>query len=104
VQPFEGTLSSFLLEDKYRHNTVTDEQTVFKTPAEAAVHHYDYVVCAHKAIDQDAVFVALKPVVDETTTVVIIQNGVGNEPPFREAFPDSSIITCVVRTSPTLEE
>lgn len=57
----------------------------------------DYVVCAHKAIDQDEVAGQLKPVVDPSrTTIVIIQNGVGNEEPFRKQFPLNSIITCVV--------
>lgn len=57
----------------------------------------DYVVCAHKAIDQDHVAAQLQPVVDPSrTTIVIIQNGVGNEEPFRKQFPQNSIITCVV--------
>ncbi|GAD99661.1 hypothetical protein PVAR5_8384 [Paecilomyces variotii No. 5] len=74
---------------------------VFRTPAEAGGPRYDYVVCAHKAVDQEKALVALKPVIDENTTVVIIQNGVGNEEPFREAFPNSSIITCVTWTGAT---
>lgn len=57
----------------------------------------DYIVCAHKAIDQDQVAVELGPVVTEKSTIVIIQNGVGNEEPFRKQFPDASILTCVVR-------
>ncbi|KAJ3561225.1 hypothetical protein NPX13_g9031 [Xylaria arbuscula] len=68
---------------------------VVKTPAEAG-STFDYVVCAHKAIDQAAVPRQLAPVVDEEkTTIVIIQNGVGNEEPFREAFPDATILSCV---------
>ncbi|KAB8274508.1 FMN-dependent dehydrogenase-domain-containing protein [Aspergillus minisclerotigenes] len=56
---------------------------------------FDYVVCAHKAIDQEAVVTRLQPAINEKTTIVIIQNGVGNEEPFRNTFPMSSIITCV---------
>ncbi|KAI1419282.1 2-dehydropantoate 2-reductase [Xylaria sp. FL1777] len=68
---------------------------VVKTPAEAE-STFDYIVCAHKAIDQASVPRQLAPVVDETqTTIVIIQNGVGNEEPFREAFPGASILSCV---------
>ncbi|KAJ5659910.1 hypothetical protein N7507_006361 [Penicillium longicatenatum] len=67
---------------------------VVKSPAEASP--VDYVVCAHKAIDQENVAAQLKPVVDEgRTTFVIIQNGVGNEVPFRNQFPGCSILTCV---------
>lgn len=57
----------------------------------------DYIVCAHKAIDQDGVAAQLQPVVDDTrSAIVIIQNGVGNEEPFRKRFPQCSILTCVV--------
>lgn len=68
---------------------------MIKSPSEASA--VDYVVCAHKAIDQEKVAVQLQPVVDQNrTTIVIIQNGVGNEEAFREQFPGSSILTCVV--------
>lgn len=60
----------------------------------------DYVVCAHKAIDQEEVAAQLKPVVDPSrTTIVVIQNGVGNEEPFRKQFPHNSILTCVVSSA-----
>jgi ketopantoate reductase len=69
---------------------------VVKSPAEAT-GMYDYVVCAHKAIDQDSVPEKLSSIVDRRrTTLVIIQNGVGNEEPFRNAFSECTIITCVV--------
>jgi ketopantoate reductase len=77
-------------------NSLTD--TVVRSPAEAGP--VDYVVCAHKAIDQEDVAKRLAPVVDqERTTIVIIQNGVGNEEAFRNQFPKSSILTCVVSSS-----
>lgn len=61
---------------------------------------FDYIVCAHKAITQDAVPAQIAPAVDEDrSTIVIIQNGVGNEVPFRSAFPHATIISCVVRCS-----
>lgn len=68
---------------------------MIKSLAEASP--VDYVVCAHKAIDQDEVAAKLQPVVDQSkTTIVIIQNGVGNEEAFRKQFPQCSILTCVV--------
>lgn len=77
-----------------KHTTIPEK--VIKTPAEAG-QTFDYVVCAHKAIDQDAAVTALTPAIDENkTTVVIIQNGVGNEEPFRNKWPKVTIITCVV--------
>ncbi|OQV03475.1 hypothetical protein CLAIMM_08515 isoform 2 [Cladophialophora immunda] len=68
---------------------------VVRTPAEAG-ETYDYIVCAHKAIDQASNTKQLAPAVDESKTcIVIIQNGVGNEDPFREAFPKCAILSCV---------
>jgi len=67
---------------------------VVKTPGEAQ-QTFDYAVCAHKAIGQSSVPAKLAPCVDANTTFVIIQNGVGNEEPFRNAFPENTIITCV---------
>lgn len=64
---------------------------VVRSPAEASP--VDYVICAHKAIDQEKVVATLLPVVDQSrTTLVIIQNGVGNEEAFRKQFPRCSII------------
>ena len=37
----------------------------------------------------------LKSAVNDQTTFVIIQNGVGNEEPFRTTFPNNTIISCV---------
>lgn len=74
-------------------------RTVVKTAAEAG-ETYDYVVLAHKAIDQSSVPERIAPAIDENkTTIVIIQNGVGNEEPFRKAFPKNAILSCVVRFS-----
>ena len=61
-------------------------------------------MCANKAINQNSVPEKLRPVIDgKDTTLVIIQNGVGNEEPFREAFPENTILTCVACFTPTPE-
>ncbi|KAL1953775.1 hypothetical protein VTO42DRAFT_2272 [Malbranchea cinnamomea] len=68
---------------------------VVKTPAESG-QIFDYIVCCHKAVNHDSVPGQFAAVVDATrTTFVIIQNGVGNEEPFRNAFPECSILSCV---------
>ncbi|KAL4986551.1 ketopantoate reductase PanE/ApbA-domain-containing protein [Aspergillus falconensis] len=69
---------------------------VIRTPSEASGTHFDYVVCAHKAVDPHGAVIPLGPVVDETTTIVVLQNGVGNEDPFRERWPGVTIISGVV--------
>ncbi|KIW87385.1 uncharacterized protein Z519_12021 [Cladophialophora bantiana CBS 173.52] len=68
---------------------------VVRTPAEAG-ETYDYIVCTNKAIDQASTAKQLAPAVDESKTCIVpIQNGVGNEDPFREAFPKCVILSCV---------
>lgn len=65
--------------------------------AEEAGQTFDYIVCCHKAITQDTVPEQIAAGVDEKkTTIVIIQNGVGNEEPFRNRFPTTTILSCVV--------
>ncbi|KAJ5489776.1 hypothetical protein N7539_004666 [Penicillium diatomitis] len=67
-----------------------------KSPDEAST--MDYIICANKAIDQHRVPAVLKPAVDpDRTSIVIIQNGVGNEEVFREQYPRNLIITCVLK-------
>lgn len=63
---------------------------------------YDYVICAHKALQQDAAVGDIQPLIKPQTTIVIAQNGVGNEDPFRERYPENSIISCAVSTQLTL--
>lgn len=59
---------------------------------------YDYIVCAHKAITPGLDPNDFRSVANMDTTFVILQNGVGNEEPFRQSFPYSTIISCVVST------
>ncbi|KAF2213889.1 hypothetical protein CERZMDRAFT_38412 [Cercospora zeae-maydis SCOH1-5] len=59
---------------------------------------FDYIACAHKAINHDTVPPLFKSVANDQTTFVIIQNGVGNEEPFRLVFPSNTIISCVTWT------
>ncbi|EME84678.1 uncharacterized protein MYCFIDRAFT_173622 [Pseudocercospora fijiensis CIRAD86] len=73
---------------------------VFKSPSDADFK-FDYIVCAHKAIKPASFPPLFKSVADQKTTFVIIQNGVGNEEPFREVFPSSTIISCVCWTGAT---
>jgi ketopantoate reductase len=71
---------------------------VLRAPEEAQ-QTYDYVVCVHKAVNTDAVLKQLVSVIDEEKTVIaLMQNGVGNEDPFRAAFPGCTIISGVVST------
>ena len=81
--------------------SLTETLAVLKNPADSSVK-FDYIVCAHKAVNPDRVPPLLKPCVDDNTTFVIIQNGVGNEEPFRDTFPRNSILSCVTWVCITL--
>ncbi|KAI1751378.1 2-dehydropantoate 2-reductase [Xylaria castorea] len=93
---YDAVRSNGLTISSENHGTHTVRPfKVVKTPAEAQCT-FDYIVCAHKAINQASVPKQLAPVVDEKkSTIVIIQNGVGNEEAFRQAFPGASILSCV---------
>jgi ketopantoate reductase len=79
---------------------------VYRSPDEAG-HTFDYIVCAHKAIDPSAIPPIFHSVADTYTTFVVMQNGVGNEDPFRASYPKCTIISGVIwvgatQTSPGL--
>ena len=69
---------------------------VYRTPSEAAPTKFDYIVCAHKAVNPSSTPPLFKDVADENTTFAIMQNGVGNEEPFRREYPKCTIISGVV--------
>jgi ketopantoate reductase len=67
-----------------------------KTPGEAG-HAFDFIVCCNKATSLDYTAEQFAPVVDQDrTTIVLMQNGVGNEDPFHKRFPKCSILSGVV--------
>jgi 2-dehydropantoate 2-reductase len=74
---------------------------VYRDTAEAAASEsFDYVLCASKAF-LDAVpslSEQLAPVVGPGTTIVLLQNGAGNEAPLHASFPSTPIISAVVWT------
>ncbi|KAJ4026029.1 hypothetical protein NW761_010563 [Fusarium oxysporum] len=67
---------------------------VFRTVAEAG-QKFDFIICTNKAVDQLSTAADIAPGVGNDTSIVIIQNGVGNEDAFREKFPSATIISCV---------
>lgn len=69
--------------------------TVLRSVSDAE-QKFDFIVCTNKAVDQASSAADIAPGVGDNTTIVIIQNGVGNEDAFRERFPNVTIISCVV--------
>lgn len=68
--------------------------------AAASGKTFDYVLCANKAFLDSTPSLAdiLRPVISENTSIVLLQNGAGNEEPLHAAFPDTTIISAVVWT------
>ncbi|KAL4741086.1 ketopantoate reductase PanE/ApbA-domain-containing protein [Aspergillus similis] len=94
---YDAVLKNGISIDSKNHGKHTFRpDRVIRTPSDVAGSHFDYIVCAHKAFDPQGAIIPLDPVVDETTTIVVLQNGVGNEDPFRERWPGVTIISGVV--------
>ncbi|KAF5654613.1 galactonate dehydratase [Fusarium sp. NRRL 25303] len=72
----------------------TEPWQFFRTVAEAG-QKFDFIICTNKAVDQLSTAADIAPGVGDNTSIVIIQNGVGNEDAFREKFPSATIISCV---------
>lgn len=74
-----------------------------KTPGDAELQDvkFDFIVCTNKAINMvPSASEQIAPAVSKDTTIVVIQNGVGNADQFRERFPNNVVLSAVV--SPTL--
>jgi ketopantoate reductase len=74
---------------------------VYKSPADAAASGaFDYVLCANKALlsATPSLEETIAPAVSANTSIVLLQNGVGNEEPLHKAFPGNTIISAVVWT------
>ncbi|SPN99027.1 uncharacterized protein DNG_02066 [Cephalotrichum gorgonifer] len=76
--------------------------SVFPSPDHAAAaakkdgHGWDYVVVTTKALpDRGDGSALISPVVGPATVIVIIQNGVGVEAPYRTRFPPNPIVSAV---------
>ncbi|KAK5726431.1 hypothetical protein LTR17_012757 [Elasticomyces elasticus] len=71
--------------------------TVVRTPAEAAqAGPYDFVVVCTKALPEPKTAKVIAPAVTKGTCIVLIQNGIGIEDEYAEAFPENPIISCAV--------
>ncbi|KAI6878510.1 hypothetical protein KC318_g17259, partial [Hortaea werneckii] len=77
------------IESQNHGNQTVKIDQVLKSPSESRIK-FDYIVCAHKAVNPDKIPPLFQSCVDANTTFVIIQNGVGNEEPFRTLFPQNS--------------
>ncbi|KAF5620148.1 2-dehydropantoate 2-reductase [Fusarium sp. NRRL 52700] len=92
---FEAVSASGISIDSQNHGKHhVKPHKVFRTVAEAG-QKFDFIICTNKAVDQLSTAADIAPGVGDNTSIVIIQNGVGNEDAFREKFPSATIISCV---------
>ena len=96
--------------DKFGKNIKVRPDHVVGSPAEAAIlglGPFDFVVVSTKALpgQKPSTPEIIRPAVidrkpmsswDDTTTIVLIQNGIGIEDEYAAAFPHNTIISCVV--------
>ncbi|KIY53911.1 2-dehydropantoate 2-reductase [Fistulina hepatica ATCC 64428] len=69
---------------------------VVRSPQDVGDATFTYVVCTNKAIAMSPSWSELiAPAVSKDTTIVLIQNGVGNEEEFRARFPQNTILSGV---------
>lgn len=75
-------------------------QAVYPSVEAAAATTWDLVIVATKALSMDPASVAyLAPVVRDTATLVLMQNGVDIEAPYRHQFPHTPIVSAVTIVS-----
>ncbi|WVQ77424.1 hypothetical protein IAR50_007110 [Cryptococcus sp. DSM 104548] len=75
---------------------------VWKSTDEAAASgaEFSYILCANKALLDASPSLSdhLRPITTPSTSIVLLQNGVGAEAPLHKSFPDNTIISAVVWT------
>ncbi|CEJ90356.1 hypothetical protein VHEMI06146 [[Torrubiella] hemipterigena] len=66
---------------------------------------FDYVVCAtkNKPQEEHALMRSLEPLLSKDTTLVLIQNGVEIEHPFRRAFPNHTLLSSICFASCSMQ-
>lgn len=68
---------------------------VISSPSDSTKSAFAYIILTNKAIAPSSIPPLFSPVISNETTFAIIQNGVGNEEPFRAFYPSNTIISCV---------
>ncbi|KAH8834865.1 2-dehydropantoate 2-reductase [Flagelloscypha sp. PMI_526] len=74
-----------------------------KTPADMSIRDikFSYVICANKAVVTTDLPVSeqIAPAVSSDSTIILIQNGVGNDAEFRTRFPGNTVLSGVTWVS-----
>ncbi|KAI5479133.1 hypothetical protein MNV49_003993 [Pseudohyphozyma bogoriensis] len=84
--------------EKYGNQPGLKFARAVKTPADESIKgvKFDYIVCCNKAIGMSpTASEQIAPAVSENTTILVIQNGVGNGDEFKERFPNNVVLSAV---------
>ncbi|WVN87225.1 uncharacterized protein L203_102402 [Cryptococcus depauperatus CBS 7841] len=91
-----------LVSPKFGNHDSLNFAGVWRSTEEAAASgvEFSYILCASKALLDSKPLLSdyLRPIVKPSTSIVLLQNGVGAEDPLHESFPDNTIISAVVWT------
>lgn len=87
------------------HQILWQPKHCFPSISDVANNDYHYIVITTKATDNEAVASELKRIKKPKKALVIIQNGIDIELPFKTLFPDTTILSalafvCVTKTGP----
>ncbi|WVQ83440.1 hypothetical protein IAT38_005581 [Cryptococcus sp. DSM 104549] len=91
-----------LVSNKFGNHEGLQFAGVWKSTADAAASgaKFSHVLCANKALldAKPSLSDHLSPVISPSTSIVLLQNGVGAEAPLHASFPGNTIISAVVWT------
>jgi 2-dehydropantoate 2-reductase len=90
--------NGFTINSNIWGDNVNVKPVVTKSIASAAEHGpFDYVLVTSKDVPTTpAVPEMLKPIIAPETAIVLIQNGIGIEKPWKKVYPSNPLMSCVV--------
>ncbi|KAK7753430.1 hypothetical protein SLS62_004505 [Diatrype stigma] len=97
----EASKNGFTIHSTVWGNDLKVKPTVARTVPQAIElangKPFDYILVATKALpSKPSTAELIRPAVSKSTTIALIQNGVGIESEFAAAYPDNALLSCVV--------
>lgn len=94
-----ASANGFAIDSDMYGKGINIKPKVVRSPAEAASDGtFDFVIVTTKVLPgpKPSTPEMIKPAVSDKTAIVLIQNGIGIEEEYAEAFPSNTLISCVV--------
>ncbi|KAK3110431.1 hypothetical protein LTR53_015288 [Teratosphaeriaceae sp. CCFEE 6253] len=95
---YDAAKANGFIIDSERYGKQHIRPTIVRTPADAAQDGlYDFVIVCTKALPEAKTAELIAPAVTKgQTCIVLIQNGIGIENEYAEAFPENPLLSCAV--------